>query len=223
MSARDLIEACLAELDASDGLRELWCAAGTRATALLGTPGVASALIAVMLDSTAADRHRHLELFEILLGQAHLDVESRGRLGERFLKQAGAKIEAMIIGGVLDRATANDLALAYAQARVQPPEGLVALVVSEAAALADSGRYTGQLDAEVDRLRRRVDGDTYTVHMVLNDRLRILPSEARAAVVRGVAGRDEDYCGRLALYWLLDVSQATDRPSAPSRFTERDL
>ena len=86
MPAHDLIQACLADFDASDGMRELWHAARTRATALLGTPGVPSALIAAMLDSAAADRHRHLELFEILVGQARLDGESLGRLGERFLK-----------------------------------------------------------------------------------------------------------------------------------------
>ncbi len=66
MSARELIQACLAELDASDGMRELWHAAKTRLTALLSTPGVPSALIAAMLDRTAADRRRRLELFEIL-------------------------------------------------------------------------------------------------------------------------------------------------------------
>ena len=206
MSARELIQACLAELDASDGMRELWHAAKTRVTALLGTPGVPTALIAAMLDRTAADRHRRLELFEILIRRARLDVENRGRLGERFLKQAGTKIEAMIIGGLLDRDTAHDLALPYARARVPPPEGLVALIMPETIALADSGRYTGQLDTEVDRLHRAFKGDIYTVHMALSDRFHILTSDARAAVVRSVAGRDEDYCGRLALCWLLDAS-----------------
>ena len=118
MPPHGLIQACLADLDASDDMRQLWHAARTRATALLGTPGVPSALIAATLDSAAADRHRHLELFEILIGLARLDIESRGRLGERFLKQAGSTVEAMIIGGVLDLGTANDLALPYAQARV---------------------------------------------------------------------------------------------------------
>ncbi len=206
MPARDLIQACLSELDASDGMRELWHAAGTRATALLCTPGVPSLLIAALLDSTAADRLRHLELFEILVGQARLDAESRGRLGERFLKQAGTTVEAMIIGRVLDRGTANELTLAYAQAQVRPPEGLVALIMPEAAALADNGRYTGQLDAEVDRLHRTFDGDIHTVHMALNDRFHILSSEVRAGVVRSVAARQENYCGRLALNWLLDAS-----------------
>ena len=48
MSARDLIQACFTELDASDDMRELWHAAKTRATALLGTPGVPSALVAAL-------------------------------------------------------------------------------------------------------------------------------------------------------------------------------
>ena len=206
MPAHDLIQDCLTELGASDDMRELWHAAKARATALLGTPGVPSALIAALLDSTSADRHRHLELFEVLVRQAHLDAQSRGRLGKRFLKQAGTTIEAMIIGGVLDRDTADELTLSYARARVRPPEGLVALVMPEVTALADSGRYTGQLDAEVDRLRRRFKGDIYTVHMALNDRFDILAPEARAAVVRNIASREEDYCGHLALYWLLDAS-----------------
>ena len=155
MPIRDLIQACLTELDASDDMRELWYAAKARATALLDTPGVPSALIAALLDSTSADRHRHLELFEVLVRQAHLDAESRGRLGERFLKQSGTTIEAMNIGGVLDHDTGNELTLAYARAQVRPPEGLVALVIPEVTALADSGRYTGQLDAEVDRVVKR--------------------------------------------------------------------
>ena len=187
MSARELIQACLAELDASDGMRELWHAAKTRLTALLGTPGVPSALIAAMLDRTAADRRRHLELFEILIRRARLDVENRGRLGERFLKQAGTKIEAMIIGGLLDRDTAHDLALPYAQARVRPPEGLVALIMPETIALADSGRYTGQLDTEVDRLNRAFKGDIYTVHMALSDRFHILTSDYGATIWMGSA------------------------------------
>ena len=79
-------------------------------------------------------------------------------------------------------------------------------LVPEAAALAVSGRYTGQLDAEVERLHRAFSGDLYTVHMALNDRFGILAPEVRAGVVRNVAAREEDYCGRLALYWLLDAS-----------------
>ena len=206
MPARDLIQACLAELDAPDDMRELWHAAKTRATALLGTPGVPSALVAAMLDSTRTDRRRHLELFEVLIGQARLDVQSRGRLGERFLKQSGSTIEAMIIGGVLDRDTANNLTLAYARARARPPAGLAALVMPEVTALADSGRYAGRLDTEVDHLHHAFAGDICMVHMALNDRFRILAPEARAAVVRNIAGREEDHCGRLALYWLLDAS-----------------
>ncbi len=54
----DLIQACLTELDASDDMRGLWHAAKARATALLDTPGVPSALIAALLDSISADRHR---------------------------------------------------------------------------------------------------------------------------------------------------------------------
>ena len=206
MPVGDLIQACLAELDASDGMRELWHAAKARDTALLGTPGVPSALIVAMLDDALTDRRRHIQLFEVLIGQARLDVRRRGRLGQRFLKNAATDIEAMIIGSVLDHDTADDLALAYARARVRPPEGLVALIVPQVTALADSGRYTGQLDAEVDRLRRLFKGDIYTVHMALDDRFHILPSEARAAVVRSIAAREEDYCGCLALYWLLDAS-----------------
>ena len=220
MPARDLIQACLTELDTSDGMRELWHVAKARAVALLGTPGVTSALIVAMLDSASTDRRRHLELFEILIGQARLDVHTRGRLGQRFLKHTAAKIEAMIIGGVLDHETGTGLALAYARARVRPPEGLVALIEPEVTALADSGRYTGQLDAEVDRLRRSFEGDIYMVHMALNDRFHTLPTEARAAVVRNVAGREEDYCGHLALYWLLDAS-ADVRLAAASSLHER--
>lgn len=206
MSARDLIQASLDELNASDGTREVWHAAQSRATALLGTPGVVSALVAALLDGTGADRHRHMELFEVLIRQAHEDVENRGRLGERFLMQAGSTIEAMIIGGVLGHDAANDLAHVYLRAGVRPPEGLVALFVPQVIPLADAGRYTGELDAEIDRLRRMLEGDLYTVHMALDERFRLLPAERRAAVVDHVARRNDDDCGRLALYWLLDAS-----------------
>ena len=40
------------------------------------------------------------------------------------------------------------------------------------------------------------------LHMALNDRLRVLPAQARAAFVRQAASWGEDFCGRLALYWL---------------------
>ena len=78
------------------------------ASALLSTPGIASALIS----HREGDAARRLLLFAALVEQARLNMESRGRLAESFLAEARAAIDELADGGNLDLETAMTLARA---------------------------------------------------------------------------------------------------------------
>ena len=86
MSGDDLIQACLEELRGAEGMGALVRLVGDRAAVLLGTPGVASGLVAGAPQSEDPDRVRRLRLLQALIGQAARDRDGRGRLGARFLE-----------------------------------------------------------------------------------------------------------------------------------------
>ncbi len=188
----------LAGDDAEAALR----AAMDHAPVLLGTPGVVPALL---LDPRW-DPERRMRLFEALLEHARLDRESGGRLGERFLAEARGTIDGLAASGGLDLETALSLARAYARAEIDAPEALASFLLASIADEAKSRGCPGDLDAELDGLRQEAEGDTYRLHAMLEDLLGLLPAPLRPGFVHRVAGRDETWCGRLALYWLLDTA-----------------
>ena len=51
---------------------------------------------------------------------------------------------------------------------------------------------------------RAADEDDHDLYRVVDKWLEIFPARRKAGIVRHVAGRSEDFGGRLALYWLLD-------------------
>ena len=72
-------------------------------------------------------------------------------------------------------------------------------------ALARSEVGAGRLDAEIDRVRQAGDDD-HDLFRVVDKWLGVFPARKKAGIVRHIAGRTEDFGGRLALYWLLDAS-----------------
>ena len=173
-----------------------------------------------MARTAGTDRGGPLELFEALIGLARMDTENRGRLGESFLTEAHGATGALAVDGGLDERSAHGLARAYARAEIEAPEALVSFLTAQLEALAASDRLPGDLDAEIDRLRREAGDDDYMLHMVLDDMLGVLPDEVRPALVHHVSGRDEGFCGRMALYWLLDASREV-RLAAAGAFAGR--
>ena len=206
MAEDDPIRICLDELRGSDEAGAAWEMAHERRAALLGREGVASGLLAVALDADDGDRAPGLALLRGLIGEAGEDRENRGSLGGRFLEEAAQSIEALVGREELDADAALELTDAYARGEVEAPEALVAWLMArlEALARSEAGTDLGVLDEEIERVRLATDEDDHDLYRVVDKWLDMFPARRKAGIVRHVAGRTEDFGGRVALYWLLD-------------------
>ena len=193
-----------------------------RKSALLGTAGVASGLVAVAVDGEDGDRRLGLELFEALLELARMDEESGGRLGTRFLEEAASAIGGLaLLDGIAPAAT-HGLTMAYARAEAEAPAALVERLIGQIGPLRESGRLPFDTDTEIDALRPVLESEPWMLHRMLDERIGVFPDAARAAFACEVACRNEEACGRIALYWLLDRSEEV-RTGAADGFVERAL
>ena len=202
MPGDDAIREWLDELG-GDGSAAAIRLAMRHAPALLGTPGIAPALL---LDPQS-DAARRLRLFEALVEQAGLDRDNGGRLGAGFLAEAQEAIEGLAACGGLDAGTALSLGRAYARAEIDAPGTLTSFLVTAIEAQAADDGHPVDLGAELDGLLREAEGDTHRLHATLVDMLGLIPAPQRPGFVHGVAVRDQAMCGRLALYWLLDPAE----------------
>ena len=202
MSDDDPVRAWLEELGDSDAPADAVHLAMDHASALLSTPGIASALIS----DQEADAARRLLLFAALLEQSRLDMEGRGRLAGSFLAEARDAIDKLAAAGDLHLETAMPLARAYGSADIEAPDSLLSFLVADIQARGQAEGLPDDLGAGLDILQREVGGDAYALHAMLADMLSAVPAPLRPGLVHHVAGRDEAWCGRLALYWLLDAA-----------------
>ena len=113
MARTSLIQTCLDDLERSDDAGATRQIVADRRQALLGTPGIASGVIGCLGDVTDAEMDRRLALLEVLIDEARMDKENRGRFGERFLSEAHEAIDALAEADNLDEGTAVLLAQAY--------------------------------------------------------------------------------------------------------------
>ena len=206
MAEDDPVRICLDELRGSDEVGAAREMARERRAALLGREGVASGLVAVAMNADDGDRAQGLALFRALIHEAGEDRENRGSLGGRFLEEAAKSIEALVAREELDADAALELTDAYARGEVEAPEALVAWLMARLDALArsEAGTGMGALDEEIERVRQAADEDDHDLYRVVDKWLDVFPARRKAGVVRHIAGRTEDFGGRLALYWLLD-------------------
>ena len=175
-----------------------------RRQALLGTPGIASEVIGCLGDVTDAELDRRLALLEILIDEARMDKENRGRFGERFLSEAHHAIDALAEADNLDEGTAVLLAHAYARANLEAPGSLGSSIPVGLEEGDGVIRLPVDPDSLLDRIRDEAEGHVYGLHGALGAGLGVLPVELRPVFVQYVAGRDDGSYGRLALYWMLD-------------------
>ena len=206
MPEADLLQACLDELDGVDDFlarREL---AAQRAPVLLGRSGIASSLAARIARTADSERNAQLDLFGVLVEQAQLDAENRGRFGEPFLAEARGAIDTLAAGGDLPDHAALGLARAFVRAGLEAPECLFPIFAGEPGTGQALAAFPGFLDREIDRLARHAGGDDHLLHDLLGNLMADLPSTFRPTFVQHVSGRDEEQYGRAALYWLLDRS-----------------
>ena len=206
MAEDDPVRICLDELRGSDEVGAAGEMARERRAALLGRKGVASGPVAVAMNADDGDRAQGLALFRALIHEAGEDRENRGSLGGRFLEEAAKSIEALVAREELDADAALELTDAYARGEVEAPEALVAWLMARLDALArsEAGTGMGALDEEIERVRQAADEDDHDLYRVVDKWLDVFPARRKAGVVRHIAGRTEDFGGRLALYWLLD-------------------
>ena len=206
MAEDDTVRICLDELRGSDEVGAARKMAQERRTALLGREGVASGLLAVALDADDGDRAPGLALFRALIREAGEDRENRGSLGGFFLEEAAKSIEALVGREELDADAALELSDAYARGEVEAPEALVAWLMARLDALArsEAGTGLGVLDEEIERVRQATDEDDHDLYRVVDKWLEMFPARRKAGIVRHIAGRAEEFGGRLALCWLLD-------------------
>ena len=208
MAEDDPVRICLDELRGSDEVGAAREMARERRAALLGRERVASGLVAVAMSADDGDRAQGLALFRALIHEAGEDRENRGSLGGRFPEEAAKSIEALVAREELDADAALELTDAYARGEVEAPEALVAWLMARLEALARSEAGTGMevFDEEIERVRQAADEDDHDLYRVVDKWLDVFPARRKAGVVRHIAGRTEDFGGRLALYWLLDPS-----------------
>ena len=216
------IRVCLDELRKREEPGAARALAQERRIALLGTAGVASGLIAVAVDGPDDDRRLGLELFEAVVELARMDVESRGRLGTKFLEEAASAIDGLALLDGIAPAVTHGLTMAYARAEAEAPAALVERLIGQIGSLRESGRLPFDTDTEIDALRPVLESEPWTLHRMLDERIGVFPEAARAAFACEVACRDEEACGRIALYWLLDRSEEV-RTGAADGFLERAL
>ena len=204
MARTSLIQTCLDDLERSDDAGATRQIVADRRQALLGTPGVAAEVIGCLGDVTNAELDRRLALLEVLIDEARMDKENRGRFGERFLSEAHHAIDALAEADNLDEGTAVLLAHAYACANLEAPGSLGSSIPVGLEEGDGVTRLPVDPDSLLDRIRDEAEGHVYGLHGALAAGLGVLPVELRPDFVRYVAGRDDGSCGRLALYWMLD-------------------
>ena len=207
MAGDDPVRICLDELRDKGGIGAARDMAEQRSLALLGLQGAASDLVVIALDSEGGERERSLDLLGALIREARKDGESLGHLGGRFLEEASAAIATLVADRRLDQNDALDLTNAYVLGDVDAPDTLVAFLMDRLNALARAEGATGPggLDAEIDKVRQAAEGD-HDLYRVVDKWLAVFPARRKAGIVRHIAGRVEEFGGRLALYWLLDSS-----------------
>ena len=207
MAGDDPVRICLDELRDKGGIGAARDMAEQRSVALLGLQGAASDLVVIALDSEGGERERSLDLLGALIREARKDGENLGHLGRRFLEEAAASIAMLVVEGRLEHTDALDLTNAYVLGDVDAPDTLVAFLMARLNALAraEGATGTGGLDAEIDKVRQAAEGD-HDLYRVVDKWLAVFPARRKAGIVRHIAGRPEEFGGRLALYWLLDSS-----------------
>ena len=106
----------------------------------------------------------------------------------------------------VDLETAMTLARAYGSADIEAPDSLLSFLLADIQARAQDEGFPGDLDAGLDALQQEAGGDHYALYALLVDMLSAVPAPLRPGLVHHIADRDEAWCGRLALYWLLDTA-----------------
>ena len=214
MTPDALIRRCLDRIGESGGTAAAIREEVTREeTALLETPGTASALI----QAVAGMRAEALEVGdvteEVMLADcfdlARMEQENDGAHGARFLAEAEAEIARVTASEAVDDAAVTALGRCYTKAGLDVPEALVAYRLALMEQTLEASEETlEEQDAMLDELLQAHRDEPYALHTVFAESLATLPIDVQAAMVAHVTSRDDACCRHLALYWLLNPSLA---------------
>ena len=207
MPEHNLIQACLDEFDHVADAGDDDEVAQEHFPALLATSGMALELVADVTRTADPDWRARLALFRILIERARVDAEGRCRLGEKFLREVFAALDALAAGGGLAEDLAVRLAHAFTRAGIEVPQSLDTVLARRLEEQAISGRLREHIDAAIDRLERNAEHDDGVVHEALDVLLRVLPPEFGSMCLDHVSSRDGQLCARLIVYCLLHPSR----------------
>ena len=168
MLAEELVRACLGELGASDEFGIAGKVAEANRVALLGTKGVAAALVGYAVGEQDADREGGLDLFEALIGAARQDEKGSGRMGAMFLDEAARTIHVLVAANRLDPPATHDLARGYARAGAETPPALVQRLIGQMDELTQAGRLPFDPNSEIERLSAVMELDEHYLHRKLD-------------------------------------------------------
>lgn len=219
MEVDELVRACQVKLRHGDEIGAAQRMALKCRVELLATPGVASGLGTRAVNGEDVDSEHSLDLLEALFEHARITEENRGHYGDRFPDKAWTLIEPLVLLDGVDPPATHGLRMVYARADIDAPPALALRLIRHIAALRKSDRLPYDPDTEIDRLRTLLTAAARTLHQVLDERIGAYPAVPRAAFTYDVACREEEVCGQIALYWVLDLS-AQVRLAAADGFRE---
>ena len=206
MPEHNLIESCLDEFDHAGHAGDDEDVPPEYFPALLATPGIASALVADVARTADPNRRARLILFKTLLERARLNAEARCRLGEGFLTEVFAALDACAAGGALDGLSAVRLARALTRAGIEVPQSLLNCLTRRLEAQAASGRLAEHIGGAIDWFERHAEQGDVALHEVLESLLGVLPPEFGSIFLDHVSSRDDRLCAGIMLYCLLHAS-----------------
>ena len=206
MLEHNLIETCLDEFEHAGHAGADDDVPSEHFPALLATPGIASEVVADVARTADPDRRALLILFKSLLERARLDAEARCRVGERFLDEVFAALDAIVSGDVLDGLSAARVARAFTRAGIEVPQSLLYCLKRRLEAQAASGRLSEHIDGAIDWFERHAEQGEVAPHEALEILLGVLPPEFNSMFLDHVAARDDRLGAGIMLYCLLHTS-----------------
>ena len=207
MPEHNLIQACLDEIDHVADAGDDDEVPQENFRALLAASDMASELVADVTRTADPNWRARLALFRTLLERARLDAEGRCRLGERFLREVFAALDALAAGGGLAEDPGVRLAHAFTRAGIDVPQSLVTVLARRLEEQDSSGRLRDHINAAIDRLELNAKHDDGVVHEALDVLLKVLPPEFGSMCLDHVSVRDGQLCARLIVNCLLHPSR----------------
>ena len=206
MEVAELVRACQVDLPNGGELGAAQEMPLKRRVEILATPGVTAGPATCAVNAEDADSEHSPDLLETLFEHACISEENRAHHGDRFPNKPETLNEALVLLDGVDPPDIHGMRIVYARAEVDARPALAVRLIRHIGALRKSDRLAYDPDTEIDRLQTFLAAAAHTLHQVLDERIGAYPAVTRAAFTYDVACREEEVCGRIAIYRVLDLS-----------------